>query len=137
MAEPEYDHDTGPSTRPGPTLYALVGVLVGLVGGFLLAWALGGNPFSGANEVEFVELTVASVSEEEDRLCWADDPGRRDSPLQCAVLALDPANDLPQEGAQVTVGLVDLRAPDGTEVRQVIHVGPRAPREADEPGDDD
>jgi hypothetical protein len=136
MAEHAYDDRSGnglpTTTRAGPTLYALVGVLVGIVLGFLIAWVVGGNPLSDANEVEFVQLTVASVSEEGDRLCWAEDPDRRDSPLQCAILALDPAVEPPGEGTRVTAGLVRVDAPDGTELRQVIHVGPEQPHEASE-----
>lgn len=101
-------------------LVGLVGAVVGLIAGFLLAWVAGGNPLADTNQVEFVTLTVASL--DDDRLCWAEEPQRRDSPLQCAVLALDPATDPPDEGDEVTAGLVTLSAPDGTEVRQVIHV---------------
>lgn len=135
MTDHDFDRDGADapmrtSTRPGPMLYALAGLVLGALLGFGLAWAVGGNPLSDANEVEFMQLTVASVSEEGDRLCWADDPDRRDSPLQCAVLALDPAVELPEEGDRVTAGLVRVDAPDGTVLRQVIHTGLPEPHEA-------
>jgi hypothetical protein len=128
-------HESGQGAAPEPTgpglaVTGLVGGLIGLATGFALAWAIGGNPLGATNAVHFVELTVETVSEEGDRLCWAEEPGRRDSPLQCAVLALDPAVSPPQAGEDVTIGLVELAAPDGTEIRQIVHVGPVAPREA-------
>lgn len=115
----------GKGSRAG--LAALVGVVAGLVVGFALAWVAGGNPLADSNQVEFVTVTVASV--DDDRLCWAEEPERRDSPLQCAVLALDPETEPPEEGDRITAGLLALSAPDGTEVRQVVHIGP-----ADGPG---
>lgn len=131
MSDERYDYDRpAAATRPAPALYVLVGLAIGVLAGFALAWLLGGNPLSAENQVSYTELTVASVSEEGDRLCWAEEPERRDSPLQCAILALDPTADVPEEGNRVVAGLVDLRAPDGTELRQVVHLAPAAPGEA-------
>ncbi len=122
----------GAHTRLGPTGFALVGVLVGVVIGVGLAWAVGGNPLSDRNEVVYREVTVNSVSPEEDQICWADEPGRRDSPQTCAILALDPEVPVPSPGVTVMIGLVDLDTPDGAQFRQVIHLGPPSAPEADD-----
>lgn len=133
MTEEPRDHggalDAEPDTRLGPTALVLIGLVLGVVGGFALAWILGGNPLSGSNRVEFQEVIVNSVSAEADQLCWADDPDRRDSPQTCAILALDPELEVPASGDRVVIGLVEVDTPDGTEFRQVVHVAPAPPRE--------
>lgn len=122
---PPSRHGTGNGgSRPGPTAFVLGGFLVGLILGFVLAWVLGGNPFSSANEVVYTDVVVGSVSEEADRICWAEDPERRDSDQTCAILALDPELDVPQAGDTVTIGIVEFRTPDGSEFTQVVHVAP-------------
>ena len=128
-------HESGTAdhaTKPGPTAYALVGVLVGLFVGFGIAWAVGGNPFSDVNEVVYTEVVVNSVSPEEDQLCWADEPDRRDSPVTCAILALDPELTVPEPGDRVVIGLVDFDTPDGDDFRQVVHVAQAPAREAED-----
>jgi hypothetical protein len=121
-----------PRTRLGPTSYALIGLLVGVLGGFAVAWVLGGNPFSTTNRVEYREVVVNSVSPDADQICWADDPDRRDSPQTCAILALDPEIEVPGPGDQVVIGLVELAPTDNATFTQVVHVGPPPPREADD-----
>lgn len=115
-----------PVRRLGPTSFVLIGVLVGLVGGIVLIWVLRGNPFSSANEVVYTDVVVGSVTEDADRICWAEDPERRDSPQTCAILALDPELAVPAAGDLVTIGLVEFRTPDGSEFTQVVHVAPAA-----------
>jgi hypothetical protein len=123
-----YDHETDRDetgrSRPGPTMYVLIGLLVGLVLGFAAAWLLGGNPFSQANDVVYTEVVVGSVTEEADQICWAEDPERRDSGQTCAILALDPEIEVPEQGEVVTIGIVEFRTPDGAEFTQVVHVAP-------------
>jgi hypothetical protein len=125
-----YDHeptdDAGGGRRAGPTSLVLIGLLLGLVLGFILAWVLGGNPLSQANEVVYTEVMVGSVTEDADQICWAEDPDRRDSGQTCAILALDPELDVPEEGDVVTIGIVEFRTPDGSEFTQVVHVAPAA-----------
>jgi hypothetical protein len=135
--EPERaEHEAEPEAQPrkptSPATYAIVSLLVGAVVGFGLAWTLGGNPFSDVNEVVYRELVIEQVNIEEGRICWAVDPGRRDSPLECAILALDPALGAPEEGQEVLVGLVEVHTPDGQEFRQVVHVGQPGAAPADD-----
>lgn len=119
------DADTDPAGRRlGPTSFVLIGLLVGLLLGVVLIWVLRGNPFSAANEVVYSEVVVGSVADEDERICWAEDPERRDSPQTCAILALDPELDVPAPGDRVTIGLVEFRTPDGAEFSQVVHVAP-------------
>ena len=136
MSEEPRDYDeqapAAARRRLGPTSYLLIGAVVGVLAGFALAWAVGGNPFATANRVEYREVTVNSVSAAADQLCWADDPDRRDSPQTCAILALDPALEVPEPGDAVVIGLVELDTPDGAEFSQVVHVAPPPPREVDE-----
>jgi hypothetical protein len=137
-----YDHEpadeAGGSRRAGPTSYVLIGLLVGLIGGFILAWVLGGNPFSRANEVVYTDVVVGSVTADADQICWAEDPDRRDSGQTCAILALDPELDVPEEGDVVTIGIVEFRTPDGSEFTQVVHVAPADVTDVDDfdPGTD-
>lgn len=110
--------------RLGRTSYLLIGLAVGLVLAVLLLWVTRGNPFSSANEVLYSDVVVGSVSDEAGRLCWAEDPDRRDSPQTCAILALDPEIEVPEPGDLVTIGLVELRTPAGDELSQVVHLAP-------------
>jgi hypothetical protein len=127
------DHEAGaPRRKLGPTAYALIGLLVGVIGGFALAWVVGGNPFSTTNQVQYREVVVNSVSPDADQICWADDPDRRDSPQTCAILALDPEIDVPGPGDQVVIGLVELEPANGQTFTQVVHLGPPPPREAED-----
>jgi hypothetical protein len=120
------EKDPAPVSRRqlGPTSYVLIGLLVGLILGIALIWGLRGNPFSSANEVVYTEVVVGSVTSQADQICWSEDPERRDAGQTCAILALDPALDVPAEGDLVTIGLVDFRTPDGAEFSQVVHVAP-------------
>lgn len=126
------DYDNPPSrhgttnggSRPGPSAYVLGGLVAGLVLGIALAWLLAGNPFSSANRVVYTDVVVGSVDEEAPRICWADDPGRRDSDQSCAILSIDPQLEVPQPGDSVTIGIAEVRSPNGTESRQVVHVEP-------------
>jgi hypothetical protein len=141
MSDAPGHYDTAPSaehsrTRLGPSSFVLLGLVIGLLAGFGVAWAVGGNPLSDANQVAYREVVVNSVSAGGDQLCWADEPDRRDSPQTCAILALDPTLDVPEEGDTVVIGLVALDTPDGAESTQVVHVAAPPPREA-ETGDDE
>ncbi len=115
-----------PARRLGPTSYLLIGLVIGLIAAVVLLWVTRGNPFSSANEVRYTDVVVGSVSDQADRLCWAEDPDRRDSPQTCAILALDPEIEVPVAGDRVTIGLVELRTPAGDELSQVVHVAPAA-----------
>ena len=139
MGEEPRDYDEAvvieagePRTRLGPTSYVLIGLLLGAIAGFALAWALGGNPLSTANRVEYGEVIVNSVAQDAGQLCWADDPERRDSPQTCAILALDPTLEVPERGDTVGIGLVQLDTPEGEELTQVVPIASPAPREVDE-----
>jgi hypothetical protein len=121
------------ATRLGPTAFGLIGAAIGLVLGFALAWAVGGNPFSDTNEVVYRDVIVGSITEAADQLCWAQDPDRRDSQQECAILALDPALEVPQPGQAVTIGIVEVATPDGDEFTQVVHVAPTDPAAVDDP----
>lgn len=112
------------ASRPTPLGTAVVGGLVGAVLMAILLIVIGGNPFSDVNEVHYEQFTVATVSEEGDRLCWSREPDRRDAPLDCAILALDPRVAVPQEGDEIMAGIVTLRTPGGVEVQQLVFAGP-------------
>lgn len=118
------DHDM-PRREPGSRIGVLfVGLLLGAVIMTVVWIAVAGNPFSDVNEVVFRDVVVSDVTESRDSLCWSQDPQRRDAPQECAILALDPALEPPQPGDALTIGVVQLRTPDGTEAQQVIHVAP-------------
>jgi hypothetical protein len=118
------DSDSTRGSRLGPTAYVLIGLGIGFLLGLGLAWAVGGNPFSALNEVEYIDVVVGTVTEDADQICWSDDPERRDAGQTCAILALDPALDVPEVGDAVTLGVVDIRTPDGAEFTQVVHAAP-------------
>ena len=103
---------------------AVVALLVGLIAGIVLVVLVGGNPLSSTNEVRYLDVTVGSIGEQQDSLCWSTDPSERDASRQCAILALDPQTTVPQEGERVTIGLADI-APPGQESRsQIVYAGP-------------
>ena len=118
------EHDM-PRREPGSRVgVLLVGLLIGAAI-MAVVWVLvGGNPLSDSNEVVYREVVVADVTEERDSMCWSQDPQRRDAPQECAILALDPAVESPQPGDALTIGLVQLRPPDGTEAQQVVYAVP-------------
>lgn len=125
-AQPDDDAAAGipADSGRGAATYLGIGLLVGILLAVVVLWVWRGNPFSAANEVRYREVVVGSVGEDEDSICWAEDPDRRDSPQQCAILALDPELEVPESGDRVTIGVVDLSTPDGAERTQVVHVGP-------------
>lgn len=112
------------ASRPTPLGTAVIGGLVGAVLMAVLLMFIGGNPFSDVNEVHYQQFTVATVSEEGDRICWSREPDRRDAPLDCAILALDPRVAVPQEGDEIMAGIVTLRTPGGVEIQQLVFAGP-------------
>ena len=119
------DDDYEPRRGAGSRVSVL---LVGLVIGALTmtgVWgSVAGNPLSDANEVTYLDITVADVNEAGDSICWSENPQRRDAVQVCAILALDPKATVPQAGDDVTVGLVTLRPPTGNETRHVVYVTP-------------
>ena len=114
-----------PRREPGSRVgVLLVGLLIGAAI-MTIVWVLiGGNPLSDSNEIVYREVVVADVTEERDSMCWSQDPQRRDAPQECAILALDPTVESPQPGDALTIGLVQLRPPDGTEAQQVVYAAP-------------
>lgn len=112
--------------------------LAGLIVGALLAGigliAVGGNPFSDANDVVYREIVVSEISDAGDQICWSTEPGRRDAPQECAILAIDPAAAAPEDGERVTVGLVRLKPPVGEGVQQVVYVRGSAPSASEDAG---
>lgn len=118
------DDDYEPRRRePGSRLSVL---LIGLIVGALImtgVWvAIAGNPLSDVNEVTFLDITVASLNDTEDSICWSENPRRRDAVQLCAVLGVDPKARVPEVGDEVTVGVVDLQPPAGNETRHVVYV---------------
>lgn len=126
------DDDYEPRRQPGSRLSVL---LIGLIVGALImtgVWvAMAGNPLSDTNEVTFLDITVASLNETEDSICWSENPRRRDAVQLCAILGLDPKARVPEVGDEVTVGVVDLLPPTGNETRHVVYVS--APQDDDAP----
>lgn len=114
----------GERRRRGAARPAFVALIIGFILGVAVMIAITGNPLSSSNEVEYMDVTVGSVSDEEDSLCWSTDPQERDASRRCAILALDPQSTTPSEGDAVTIGLVQI-APPGMESRtQVVYAGP-------------
>lgn len=110
--------------RPTPLAIGLGGAVAGALVMAVLLFIAGGNPFSNTNEVRYEEITVATVSPEGDRLCWSTEPERRDAPLNCAILALDPRVAMPGEGDRILAGISTLKTPGGIEVQQIVFAGP-------------
>ncbi|MPZ72031.1 MAG: hypothetical protein GEU74_02165 [Nitriliruptorales bacterium] len=116
-----------PGSRVG---VLIVGLLLGAVIMTAVWVGVAGNPLSDANEVVFREIEVGGVSEERDSICWSDDPDRRDARQQCAILALDPKQNVPAPGDFVLIGVTALRPTRGDQRMQVVYVEP-----VDEPVD--
>ena len=119
----EHSYRREPGSRIG---VLLVGLLLGAVIMTAIWVGVAGNPLSDANEVIFREITVADVSEPRDSICWSDDPQRRDATQQCAILALDPEQQIPDPGDLVLVGVVTLRPARGEQRLQVVYAEPVA-----------
>jgi hypothetical protein len=113
----------------------LVGVLLGAIAMTVVWVVLAGNPLSDLNEVEYREVLVDTVSQ--DRLCWAEEPQRRDTAQQCAILTLDPQQDRPSPGDRVVIGVTTLRPASGQQRIQVVYAVPaEAAAPADSSSDD-
>ena len=126
------DDDYEPRRGAGSRLSVL---LVGLIIGALImtgVWvALAGNPLSDTNEVTYLPITVGSINEAGDSICWSENPRRRDSVQSCAILALDPKARVPEVGEEVTIGVVSLAPPSGNQTRQVVYVALARGEDAD------
>jgi phosphoribosylglycinamide formyltransferase-1 len=103
---------------------ALIAFAVGLIAGAALLVFIGGNPFSTSNEVMYMDVTVASVSDEADTLCWTTAPSDRDDAQPCAILALDPQVSVPEQGSFVNIGVVDIAAPGEQTRTQIVYAAP-------------
>ncbi len=118
-------YDDGPRYGSGSRVgVLLVGLLLGAVIMTAVWVGIAGNPLSDVNEVVYRDITVASVSDEQDSICWSENPGRRDATRACAILALDPAIAPPQEGDHVTIGLTILEPERGEQTTQVVYIAP-------------
>ena len=130
-AEPAYPAEPTYPRAPGSRLSVL---LIGLVIGAVImtgVWvAVAGNPLSDINEIVYREVLVDTVSQ--DRLCWAEEPQRRDTTQQCAILTLDPQQNRPAAGDRVVIGVTTLRPATGEQRIQVVYA---APAEAAAPTD--
>jgi hypothetical protein len=130
-AEPAQPLEPTYARRPGSRLSVLLlGLLVGAVIMTVVWVAVAGNPLSDVNEIVYREVLVDTISQ--DRLCWAEEPQRRDTALRCAILTLDPQQALPDQGDRVTIGVTTLRPAGGEERLQVVYA---APAEAAAPTD--
>jgi hypothetical protein len=122
-AEPAQPLEPTYARQPGSRLSVL---LLGLVVGAVImtgVWvAVAGNPLSDVNEIVYREVLVDTISQ--DRLCWAEEPQRRDTTQQCAILTLDPQQALPDQGDRVVIGLTTLRPASGEERIQVVYAAP-------------
>ncbi len=117
-------NSTEAETGRGRGQLALLALLIGFVLGIMVMFLFTGNPFSSANEVSYMDVTVASIGESDDSLCWSSDPDDRDAPQECAILALDPQQQQPAVGDMVSIGIVEI-APPGQETRtQIVHTAP-------------
>ena len=122
----EYEDYDEPRRAPGSRFTIL---LVGLVVGAMImtaVWvAIAGNPLSDVNEVQYFDITVASVNLEKNTMCWSEEPGRRDAGQVCAILSLDRSDELPMPGTDVTVGTVELGPPGEEATRHAVYVSAR------------
>ena len=140
--EPGAEHERPARGRGGmggatPLGAGLAGLLVGALLAGIVLIAVGGKPFYDANDVTYREIVIEDISDAGDQVCWAREPGRRDAPQDCAILAIDPAAAQPEEGERVTIGLGRLRPPEGDSVLQVVYVRGSAPAESPaEPGEE-
>jgi hypothetical protein len=116
------DEEYAEYREPGSRVAVLlVGLLIGAIAATVAWLAMAGNPLSDANEVVYETITVADVTPQNDQICWSRNPERRDAERVCAILALDPEVIPPAIGDVVTVGIVELRTPQGDEFRQVVY----------------
>lgn len=126
------DDDYEPRRGAGSRLGVL---LIGLIVGAMImtaVWvAVAGNPLSDTNEVTYLPITVGSLNEAGDSICWSENPRRRDAVQSCAILALDPKARVPKVGDQVTIGVVSLAPPGGNQTRHVVYVTPARDDDAD------
>ena len=122
-AEPAYQAEPTYARQPGSRVSVL---LIGLVVGAVImtgVWvAIAGNPLSDINEIVYREVLVDTISQ--DRLCWAEEPQRRDTTQQCAILTLDPQQELPDQGDRVVIGVTTLRPASGEQRIQVVYAAP-------------
>jgi hypothetical protein len=117
----DHSYRREPGSRVG---VLLVGLLLGAVIMTAVWVGVAGNPLSDANEIVFSDIRVADVSEARDSICWSENPARRDARQQCAILALDPEQDVPEPGDRVTVGVTTLRPTRGDQRIMVVYVAP-------------
>ncbi len=103
----------------------LIAFAVGFLVAIVLFLMLAGNPLSTANEVRYLDVVVGPVSQTSDELCWSTNAEDPVASRTCAILALDPRAPVPREGDEVTLGVVDIRPPDGQEQTQIVYAAPR------------
>ena len=129
-----YEDEYEPRHTPGSRISVL---MVGLVVGALImtgVWVgIAGNPLSDENEVVYETITVASIDSDRDTVCWSEEPGRRDAAQLCAILALDPEVEIPEDGDRVVLGLVMLAPPGKEATRQAVYVARVGRSRASEP----
>lgn len=130
MDDDDYEARRGAGSRVS---VLLVGLIVGAMIMTAVWVAVAGNPLSDTNEVTYLPITVGSINEAGDSICWSENPRRRDSVQNCAILALDPKARRPKVGDEVTIGVVSLAPPNGNQTRQVVYVLPDARGDADAP----
>ena len=119
----EYENYDEPRRAPGSRFSVfLVGLLIGALVMTGVWVGMAGNPLSDVNEVQYTEITIASVNLEKNTMCWSEDPGRRDAGQVCAILALDRAVEVPMPGTDVVVGTVELGPPGEEVTRQAVYV---------------
>ena len=118
----DYEERRGPGSRIS---VFLVGLLIGALIMTGVWVGVAGNPLSDVNEVQYFDITVASVNLEKNTMCWSEDPGRRDAGQVCAILALDRADEVPMPGTDVTVGTVELGPPGQEATRHAVYVSGR------------
>lgn len=124
MSATDTDADTSSASGRGRGQVALIALAVGFVLAALLFVIWQGNPLSSANEVRYMTVTVGSVSDEGDSLCWSADPAERDATRECAILAIDPQSAVPAAGDTVTIGLVQINPPDAEARTQIVFAEP-------------
>jgi hypothetical protein len=124
--QPPPPPDSAPRERSGMGRgnVALIGFAVGFLLAVVLLLFLTGNPLSSANEVRYLDVVVGPVSQTSDELCWSTDVEDPVASRTCAILALDPRAAVPDEGDEVTLGVVDIRAPGGQQQTQIVFAAP-------------
>ena len=128
------DDDYEPRRGAGSRLSVLfVGLVVGALTMTAVWVAVAGNPLSDTNEVTYLPITVGSLNEAGDSICWSQNPRRRDSVQSCAILAIDPKARVPKVGDEVIIGVVSLAPPNGNQTRQVVYVLPAVDADSGSP----